>query len=388
VRHSFRFRPHARRALIGWLVIHPALLENEAVAQRDAFSETSFRGLETWLEGRCVAQIGTDGDETPVADFLAFMADDLACEAAARVRQGSAETIAAFELLSDRVRARIDRYRESPHDPVGALDRWARQVTRSCYEDQPDASVASQIGSRLAETETIVIAAAGAPFEAVEPWRVHGATRFRVDGGPAWQVELTLGVAPDSQSWHAVGYVLLHEFVSHVAQGPWTAACTQPGPDDAFAEGWMDFVAHLLHGIYVYGAGAPAVEETVLPDNPRARHLAAGTLHYGRCELSRPGTFNRRHGCQVAASFNCRLLGAQSAPADEAFLALSLQLNASAASHKQREAFVFGIETACEIGAPIDRWVDEYRVTGRLDTLLDPILALAAERYAGRSALA
>lgn len=384
---GFRFRPHAQRAIVSWLVIEPALREKEAVADRDPLSETSFRGLETWLDGRCVDQIGTDGDETSVADFLAFLVDDLAHEIVSRVRQAAPETRKAFGLLSKHVRGRVERYRESPHDPVAQLDRWAREVTISCYEDQPDGSVGSAIGARLAQVETVVIAASGVPPEALAPWRVHGLTRFPVSGGPAWQVELTLGVPPDGPSWHAASYVLMHEFVSHAAQGPWTPACAKPGPDDAYAEGWMDVVAYLLHGIYLYGGGAAAVEEDVAVDEPGARFLAAGTFHYGRCQVRRPGTSNRRHGCRVADSFNRRLLAGRSGPADETFLRLSLQLNASAVSHEQRQLFVYGIETAYELGAPIDRWVDEYRRTGELEKVLGPVLALAAEHAAGRSAL-
>ena len=377
----FRFRPHIQRAVIPWLVIHDALLEQETTAERDPFSHSCFWGLCQWLDARCVEQIGTYDDTTSASEFLVSLADDLEHEIKTRTRPRDAATKVRFEALAKHVRARVDTYLQAPDDPVELLDVWAREVTACCYEDQPDTSVQAAIAGRLGQVETAVIAASGVPPDAVGSWRVHGLTRFPVNLRPANEAELTFGIALDDRSWRAAGYVLLHELISHAAQGPWITACDQPAPGDDFAEGWMDAVAYLVHAINVSGAG-----QTDALDVPHERKVAAAALHLERTEAGHFGAAGKRHGRKVAVELNELLLAGASAPADETFLRLSLQLNASSFAHAQRRKFVFGIETATELGQPVEKWVDDYRRTGDLDGLVETVLTFATTRAAGRSA--
>jgi hypothetical protein len=374
----FRFSAHLQRAIIGWLVVHPAIEQHDEVAERDTFGEECFVGIEQWLASRCTQEIAAAGDKTPVDAFLRSLVDNLAREVETRVDRRDTETKAAFAGLVAHVRAQVAAYLSSPQDPIAQLDGWAREVTASCYQGQPDTRIAQEIETRLDEVETAVIAASGAPPEALPPWLVYACTRFPVNRRPPWRVELTLGVPLDSKSWLATGYVLLHELISHAAQGSWTGSCFEPAPDDCFAEGWMDLVAHILHGIHVYGGGEPAGL-----DQPRLRAMAADSLYLDRSLVRGRGTHGRRHGYEVANMLHRHLLG-QGGGVDETFLRLSLHLNASSASHRRRQSFVFGVEAACALGAPIDEWVRDYGVDGELEKLLARVEDAIREHGAGR----
>ena len=51
----------------------------------------------------------------------------------------------------------------------------------------------------------------------------------------------------DEQTAFAFPYVLLHECLCHVLQGPWAWPRIQADANSRFAEGWMDVVAYRLH---------------------------------------------------------------------------------------------------------------------------------------------
>jgi hypothetical protein len=382
--HRFRFQPHAQRAILGWLVLHRPMSEKEAIADQDSLSESTFKGLEEWLEGRCAEQIGTPEDQTTVADFVSVLSEDLARETDSRVRNRMPHVTEAFQGLAAHVQRHVEDYRQTPHDPVRRLDKWAREVTVADYRDQPDAAIRDGIAARIAGIETVIIAVKGVPVSASGTWRVHGETTFRVGGGPAWRIDVSLGVALDRGSWHAASYLLLHEYISHGAQGPWGSSCVKPGPDDLYAEGWMDVVAHLLHTIYLHGGTGDDL--SAAPEDPGPRTYAANGYHHERCEVRLQGAAGRHHGARVARSLNHLLLEGRAEPADEAFLRLSLQLNASAASHLERDLFVRGVETAIEVDAPIKDWVQRYRETGSIEELTRPVLDLVAGQTKGRTA--
>jgi hypothetical protein len=358
--------------------------DREAIADRDSLSESTFKGLEEWLEGRCAEQIGTPDDLTTVADFVTVLSEDLARETDSRVRSRKPHVKEAFQGLAAHVQRHVEDYRQTPHDPVGRLDEWTREVTVASYQDQPDAAVREGIAARIAGIETVIIAVKGVPVSASGTWRVHGETTFRSGGGPAWRIELSLGVALDRRSWHAASYLLLHEYISHGAQGPWGSSCIKPRPDDLYAEGWMDVVAHLLHGIYLYGGTGEDL--SAAPEDPGPRTYAANGYHHDRCEVRLQGAAGRHTGARVARSLNDLLLDGRPEPADEAFLRLSLQLNASAASHDERDLFVRGVQTAIELDAPIKDWVQRCQDTGSIGDLIRPVLDLVARETKGRSA--
>lgn len=380
--HPLSFQLHAQRAIVGWLLLYPALVEREEIADANPFCGTAFGGLERWLGDRCAGEIGNHENPTDLADFLAGLGEEFAAEAAARVKHQQAPVRQAFEALGDGVRQRAEGYRRSPGDPVAELDRWARAVAVAAYEGVGDRPIEAEIGPRIAGIDTSVIAAEGAPLHASAGWCAYACTRFPTGGGPAWRVELTLGVPTDQRSWHATGYLLLHEYVSHCAQGPWTGTCVQPGGEDLYAEGWMDVVAFLLHNVNLLGGSMPPPFDEEDADR---RIKAAGAYHHDRCERRERGAAGRHRGARIAARFN-RLLADGQEPVSEDFLRLSLQLNASAIGHGDRDRFVRGVEAAIEgEEAQLRWWIDAWRVSGAIEDLVEPVLLLYRARTEGRS---
>jgi len=363
-------------------------MEMEPVAERNAFCKQSFQGLLKWLGDRCIAQLTATDDRTAVGDFIVRLAQDFEREVGDRLRSAGPDDRDELERIAAHLASCASGFRASPHDPMARLDAWSREVTASCYEHQPDAVVGSQIRDRLAVMDTLISGSDGPPPEAVPLWWVYSEARFQVTGGPVWSVELSLGLPLPSASWQAASYLLLHEFVSHVGQGPWSADCRQPKSDDPYAEGWMDYVAYVLHALYLNGGG-PVSEDVAyeLPDEPYMRSMAAGSYHYERSVLPKVGGRLRRHGAEVARRLNEHMFAGGADPVDENFLKLSLQLNASAAGHAERRRFVSGIDAALATGAPLDAWMDAYVRTGSLDEILAPVLRLVEEQTEGRRLL-
>ena len=377
------FQRHVQRAIVGWILLYPAIAEREEIADGDPFCGTTFSGLEGWLGDRCVGEIGNQENPTGLADFLIELGDDFASEARRRVRHQAPPVRAAFEALGESVRQRAEGYRRAPHDPVAELDRWAREVAIEGYEAVEDRPIAMEIEPRISGIDTSVIAAAGTPDNASAGWGVYACTRFKSGGGPAWTVELTLGVPTNQRSWHATGYLLLHEYVSHCAQGPWTAACVQPGSEDLYAEGWMDAVAFLLHNVTLLGGGS--ISRPFDEEEAERRVEAANAYHHDRCERRERGAAGRHRGARIAGRFNRLLLGRKPGPADEDFLRLSMQLNASGIGHRDRNLFVRGVEAAIDFDAPLLEWVSAWRASGLIEDLVDPVLELVRTRTEGRS---
>ena len=176
-------------------------------------------------------------------------------------------------------------------------------------------------------------------------------TEFHAEDGCSAQV--ILNIVPrwlNTETIAALPRVLLHEYISHVPQGPYFTARTHPDAGDGFAEGWMDYVAHCIHrsvldrrgpsqelagylvltwmGIYDSAAGRFFDARSALPDRDA---VAAG-----RCE----GAAAARHLHDELR----RLLAARAlettASADELLYRLSFGLNASGLSDTERRRVV------------------------------------------------
>lgn len=363
-------------------------MERQPIAERNPFCKQSFEGLLKWLGDRCIAQLTASSDQTPVGDFLVRLSLDFKREVGERLRSAGTEDRGEFERVAAHLASSASAFQASPHDPLARLDAWSREVTASIYEHQPDAVAGSQVRSRMGGIDTLISGSDGPPPDAVPPWWVYSDARFQATGGPVWSVELSLGVPAPTSSWHAAGYLLLHEFVSHVGQGPWTASCRQPRSDDSYAEGWMDYVAYVLHALYLNRGGpVPGAVDYELPDEPYMRSMAATSYHNERSVVRKLGGQERRHGADVARRLNEHMVAGGAAPVAESFLKLSLQLNASAAGHAERRLFVAGVDAALATGAPLDAWLDAYARTGSLEEILGPVLHLVEEQTEGRRML-
>jgi hypothetical protein len=333
------------------------------------------------VSGRCAAQLTLPDDHTSVVDFLQRLATSFEREVESAVERHDAGIRRAFRELATHVSRRVAEFCQGGADPLRVLEPWARAATEAWY-----AFVTDGIHDRLvAAPTTLGHSLSPCPDDAMTPWCVAGRTSFPTGGGPASGVELLFGSRPDWDTWSAIPYVLLHELVSHVAQGPWTGMCEKPGDTDPFAEGWMDLVAHRIHNISVAGGGPPSVPP--LDDFPDHSDAADG-LHSARRRRKGFGFRRRAHGMDVAQRL--------AALGEERFLRLSMQVNVSSASSETRKWFVWGVEEALErtkTGTPLDdggtlaAWLAQYDSTGGGDALVDQFAALgrSAAENASRS---
>lgn len=180
----------------------------------------------------------------------------------------------------------------------------------------------------------------------------------------------------------ALPFVLFHECVSHVMQGPWHDGRQSPDPASQFAEGWMDLAArtvfeHVLHN-------RSPCERVVLVPHPHRRDFferggrrMCDARHAVSPRLARAA--KRRSEGWRAATNTLQAMRRAGIP-DEVFLRLSFDLNASELSPTVRDTIVqrFGSafnpdrqaarrsETAVLLGA-----LGRYREDGSLDRLVE-----------------
>jgi len=176
------------------------------------------------------------------------------------------------------------------------------------------------------------------------PVYVGGITNVRDEAGSFWSdVKLTLGIMRfDWTSYLVTPYVLFHECFSHAFSGayPSPEGRSNPETDDAFAEGWMDWVAFevfldLLRPAPQHRVPAATVQfrnQFVFRDE----HMNAATLLHAdtvNWRKHRGDSIHRARG-QRAAVKTLRLLehfcSLESTPDYdpwEAFLKLSFDLN-------------------------------------------------------------
>lgn len=159
-------------------------------------------------------------------------------------------------------------------------------------------------------------------------------------------------------SWAAVPYLLCHELVCHVNQ----AAPMDSG--DPFAEGWMDFVAKLLHDQWV---------DQIFPWAPAMARSAASRLSDivlrrwpGLVEPHMTTRAARVQG-QYAAGWAEQHLGSRQDVLEQAanLICLSLQLNRTPSTVADRKAFVAKVNHAsldpalrARFSATLARWLN------------------------------
>jgi hypothetical protein len=164
--------------------------------------------------------------------------------------------------------------------------------------------------------------------------------------GPAANVNVL--VSPkglDELTVFSLPYVLLHECICHVLQGPWQTGRIQGDPSDRFAEGWMDVAAYLAHETMQrpWRAKVPGPDLLTAP-RPASQSDAAWMVHKARHKAQKEDrAWSARAMGTDAARGMQELLGKlpeSRHDATAAFLRLSLRLNASSLTNQERALFV------------------------------------------------
>jgi hypothetical protein len=148
----------------------------------------------------------------------------------------------------------------------------------------------------------------------------------------------------DELTTFAFPYVLLHECVCHVLQGPWHGERFQADANSSFAEGWMDVAALYVHREMVYEHPAPDRIDLLVVPRQAAQRDAADQVHRARHD-DHPDdrTWSNRSMGQEAAEGMVSLFGRLPETKHDAiaqFLRLSFALNASPVNNIERDQFV------------------------------------------------
>ena len=318
---------HAERAVVGWLVGYGAIRLYRPNASVSRQAHEAFDHVEQWLGNTCALELSRPDDPMALDAFLGTLVDDLAREIETKAdRLGPAEQ----ELLgsvADEAQRRADAYTTEHTGDLDHVIAWAMACVRSWY-----VRVADGADARFDGVATLVACSLDAlPPGTIDPWGVAGSTTFPA-AGPATSVSLLFGRPMTAEAWFASTYVLMHELVSHAAQGPWDERCTSPAEDDPFAEGWMDLVAIAVHRASLDGLG-PA--DIPVPEAASDFIHTSEALHAARRDQPELSAARRRVGMDTADALRRYMLTPERRP--DNFLALSLALNASALSHAERQ---------------------------------------------------
>lgn len=148
----------------------------------------------------------------------------------------------------------------------------------------------------------------------------------------------------DEQTAFALPYVLLHECLCHVLQGPWVWPRMQADANSRFAEGWMDVVAYRLHAAVDAIQGDTSITDLMCPLRRAAQMQAADTVHAARrAHHDADRAWSHRAIGSEAANLLLDLLGRlpeSSDDPDTPFMQLSVSLNASSIDNTERDLFV------------------------------------------------
>lgn len=146
----------------------------------------------------------------------------------------------------------------------------------------------------------------------------------------------------DEDSLSALPFVLFHECISHVMQGPWRSDRESPHPASQFAEGWMDLAAWT---VYEQVLNDDQSTTGKLPRLMSYRHRQemfrkGGSQMYDARHARHPGVLaasSRREGWQAATDTLQAMREFGIPEVSLAFLRLSFHLNASELSPDQRD---------------------------------------------------
>uniref|UniRef100_UPI003F496797 hypothetical protein n=1 Tax=Actinoplanes sp. CA-084688 TaxID=3239901 RepID=UPI003F496797 len=201
--------------------------------------------------------------------------------------------------------------------------------------------------------------------------------------GPSANVDVVINPdLLDELTVFSLPYVMLHECICHVLQGPWQAERVQADAASRFAEGWMDVVAYVVH----QAMDNPRRAETAGPgllDTLRtaARQEAAEKVHRARYAQTRDRAWAQRAMGARAAWSIVALMGRvpEGGSDPSAFVELSVKLNTSSFTNEQRDLFVTGVHKATLQGQAdpcLEQQVRTYLKAHDLEYLVHNILRL------------
>lgn len=286
-------------------------------------------------------------NEEPLELFLEGLVRDMR-DTAALVMSDDREVIVA---ILDDLAELVGHFCASPYDPFRELADAAARTAADFYQFY-GAGVPAELWDQTGPVFGFLRGKTELSFDPSVHLQVY--TEFATeDWRPA---RVVLKLVPrwfDADTIASLPRALLHEYISHVPQGPYFAPRTHPDAADGFAEGWMDYIAHSVHQSTLDREGlADTLAKHLLLTWISLHRRAAERFYNARCAGSAQDrtAAERRLGATAAHDLHdeLRRLVKTSAlrttvKADDLMYRLSFGLNSSRLSNAARRRFVTAV---------------------------------------------
>ena len=329
---------YAQKAVLGRLLGFQALAPQLSLLESRGCLEAGG-----WLTA-CICRstdtaLGDVDNREPLVSFLERLVAELEAEAEKLPRDVNDTVGGILQELAELVGA----FGKSHEDPLWQLITAVAQTAAGFYH-----AFGMAVPDEPWERVQPVISFLGGDASLSFAPTIHLQVSTKFGMKDTQSAEVCLKIAPrwlDPETIAALPRVLLHEYISHVSQGPYQDERAHPGPEDGFAEGWMDYVAHCVHRAVLQRRG---------PSNPLADYLALTWLGFYEATAERffsarsalrgydPAAAARSEGAKAARQLHDLLRGLKetSDNPDEALYRFSFGLNVSGLSSVHRRLMV------------------------------------------------
>ena len=260
--------------------------------------------------------------------------------------------------------ALVENYKAAPYDPLEKLAAVVAETAAKYYQEYR-AHVPHYLWRSTYPQFSFVGRRIGLPFAPsihIQLW-----TRFGTGDQPTAHVFVS--ISPrwlDQETIAALPRSLLHEYIAHVPQGPYSRRRTHPDPSDLFAEGWMDYIAHCVFRAVLERRG-PSLElwDILSPTWTSLYEQAAEHFFITRCSLDDGDrtAAGRREGATAARQLHdlLRRLPETTGNADELLYRLSFALNVSQLDNLSRARFAAKVRLCSQRASRADALVVPLR---------------------------
>jgi len=363
---------HAQKSVVGkWLWLQVLRLRLSSVDKNAADFLDSYVRVQV-----AVALSDPDNSET-VNAFLTRLADGVKDQAGQLPEPTRTEALQLAAEFAELVAA----FCASPCDPLERLASAVAQTSADFYNVY-GVKVPAELWDRTSCAFSFLSGEVGLSFALY----IHltASTAFK-SGNPPF-AEVQLQIVPlflDMPTMAVLPRVMLHEYIAHVPQGPYSASRIHPDPADAFAEGWMDYLAHRVHRNVLERRGPfQPLAGYLIPQG--AHEEAAEAFFKARCARrdADAAAAARCDGADAARQLHDLLRGLPETKADpDAYLfTFSFGLNASARDHIDRQILVAVVRRNLSLASrtkavsdPLRQWAAG---TISLERLVEVLLAI------------
>ena len=342
--------------LLGFEVLAPQLSQLALDGYEDAGDRLSENLC--WLTNEALKD--PDSDES-LDSFLTHLVEKLQEVVTSFHSAAAQEAVASIlEEFSIHVKAFCDQ----PYDPIIEMVKAVAQTAGDFY-DFYGASVPTLVWESALLSLSFLSGIVGLSFAPDIHLQIR--TEFSREDPPSAQI--ILQIAPlglDMTTIAALPRVLLHEYIAHVPQSPFVGVRVHTDTNDAFAEGWMDYVAHYIHrSVLENRASSKALGDHLDLMWASLHEAAAERFFEARIKLqgSDPAAAARCEGAAAARLLHdlLRRLPETKDGADEHFYRLSFGLNTSEINSVSRRRVAAEVRRCLRRGSRSDILVTPLR---------------------------